>query len=69
MKRLNTERQLPLSIILGDINGLKLLNDSFSHLEGDSLIVEMASISLRELNIAQAMNQEQSQDFQSENKQ
>lgn len=33
------------------------------------IIVELASISLRELNVAQAINQEQAQDFQSENKQ
>ena len=35
LKRLNTKRQLPLSIIIGDINGLKLVNDAFGHLKGD----------------------------------
>jgi len=44
MKRLNTERQLPISIIIGDVNGLKLLNDSFGHLEGDKLLKEVATI-------------------------
>ncbi|MBU2563710.1 MAG: GGDEF domain-containing protein [Actinobacteria bacterium] len=29
LKRLDTKRQLPLSIIIGDINGLKLINDAF----------------------------------------
>ncbi len=38
LQRLDTERQLPLSIIIGDINGLKLTNDAFGHLEGDELL-------------------------------
>ncbi len=42
--RLDTSRQLPLTIILGDVNGLKLLNDTFSHLEGDNLLVEVGNI-------------------------
>ena len=36
--RLDTEDQYPLSIILGDINGLKLINDTLGHDEGDRLI-------------------------------
>lgn len=44
MQRLDTERQLPISMIIGDINGLKLLNDAFGHLEGDKLIKEVADI-------------------------
>ncbi|MCF8002189.1 MAG: hypothetical protein K9K76_10070 [Halanaerobiales bacterium] len=31
MKRLNTNRQLLLSIIMADVNGLKLINDSLGH--------------------------------------
>ncbi len=42
--RLDTKRQLPLTIIMGDVNGLKLLNDAFSHIEGDKLLVEIAKI-------------------------
>ncbi|GAG95534.1 unnamed protein product, partial [marine sediment metagenome] len=38
LKRLDTERQLPLSIIIGDINGLKLINDAFGHKEGVTMI-------------------------------
>ena len=44
MVRLNTPRQLPISIIIGDLNGLKLVNDTFGHLEGDKLIKEVSSI-------------------------
>ncbi len=44
LSRLDTKRQLPLTIILGDVNGLKLLNDTFSHLEGDNLLIEVGKI-------------------------
>lgn len=35
---------LPLSVIIGDINGLKLINDAFGHAQGDRLIVAIARI-------------------------
>ena len=38
MKRLDTRRQLPISIIVGDVNGLKLSNDAFGHHTGDELL-------------------------------
>lgn len=38
LKRLNTRRQLPLTLIMGDINNLKLVNDAFGHARGDCLI-------------------------------
>ncbi len=41
IKRLDTERQLPLAIIIGDINGLKLTNDVFGHESGDKLILSV----------------------------
>src|SRR5665648_47410 len=43
-KRLDTPRQLPISIIMGDINGLKLINDGFGHSKGDELLIEIAKI-------------------------
>ncbi len=42
--RLDVPDQLPLSIIIGDINGLKFVNDAFGHEQGDVLLVEMAKI-------------------------
>ena len=44
MRRLDTGRDLPLSIAMGDVNGLKLINDSFGHSAGDDLIRKTASI-------------------------
>jgi len=40
--QLDIQQQLPLSVIMGDINGLKLINDAFGHSEGDKLLVEVA---------------------------
>lgn len=44
IKVLNNENHMPLSIIIGDINGLKLINDALGHNEGDKLLVEVAKI-------------------------
>lgn len=44
MERLDTERQLPISIIMADVNGLKIINDSFGHQKGDELLVKTAKI-------------------------
>ena len=44
MQRLNTRRQFPITIILGDCNGLKIANDIFGHLEGDRLLQSIANI-------------------------
>jgi len=43
-KRLDTKRQLPLSVIMGDLNNLKLINDSFGHIEGDRIIKKSAEV-------------------------
>jgi len=45
--RLDVERNLPISIIQGDTNGLKLINDSFGHVFGDELLQKTAK-ALRE---------------------
>jgi len=44
IKELNYEEYLPLGIIMGDVNGLKLINDTFGHLEGDNLLKIIAQI-------------------------
>ncbi|MGM0409551.1 MAG: diguanylate cyclase domain-containing protein [Bacillota bacterium] len=44
MKRLDTKRQLPISIIMIDVNGLKIINDSYGHLAGDKLLKKTAKI-------------------------
>jgi diguanylate cyclase (GGDEF)-like protein/PAS domain S-box-containing protein len=43
-RRLDVEAQLPLSVIVGDINGLKIINDSLGHTEGDKLLVTIGNI-------------------------
>jgi diguanylate cyclase (GGDEF)-like protein/PAS domain S-box-containing protein len=44
IKTLNTNQQMPFSVISGDINGLKLINDALGHNEGDKLLIEVAKI-------------------------
>lgn len=46
IRRLDTERNLPISIIMGDVNGLKLINDAFGHLKGDELL-QKAALAIR----------------------
>lgn len=44
--RLDIPENLPISIIVGDINGLKLINDTFGHIAGDTLL-RKAAIALK----------------------
>lgn len=44
IRRLDTHRQLPITIIIGDVDGLKLVNDAFGHIAGDELLKKAASI-------------------------
>lgn len=44
LNRLNAERYLPISLIMADVNGLKLINDAFGHEAGDELLKRMARI-------------------------
>ena len=43
IKRLDNERNLPISLIIGDVNGLKLVNDAFGHDKGDELLQKAAT--------------------------
>jgi diguanylate cyclase (GGDEF)-like protein/PAS domain S-box-containing protein len=42
LMRLDTARNLPITIAMGDVNGLKLVNDSFGHQTGDQLLIKVA---------------------------
>lgn len=44
LRKLDTSENLPISVIMGDINGLKLVNDSFGHAMGDRLLERAATI-------------------------
>ncbi|MFW6025446.1 MAG: HD-GYP domain-containing protein, partial [Candidatus Woesearchaeota archaeon] len=44
LERLDTKRQYPLALIMGDVNGLKFVNDAFGHDKGDYLLKEIANI-------------------------
>ena len=44
VKELNYNEYLPLGIIMGDVNGLKLVNDALGHLDGDNLLRSIAQI-------------------------
>ncbi len=43
VSRLNASRELPISVIVGDVNGLKLINDAFGHIAGDCLLTAAGS--------------------------
>ncbi|MDW7740466.1 MAG: PAS domain S-box protein [Bacillota bacterium] len=44
MTKLDTPRQLPISIIMADLNGLKLINDTYGHTAGDEILITAADI-------------------------
>ena len=44
IQRLDTPRQLPISVIMADLDNLKLVNDAFGHMEGDKLILEAGNM-------------------------
>lgn len=41
---LSKEEYSPLGLIMGDANGLKLINDTFGHLQGDNLLIHIAAV-------------------------
>lgn len=44
MKRLDNPRNYPITVVMGDVNGLKLVNDAFGHTEGDNLLKEVGTL-------------------------
>ncbi|MDW7660939.1 MAG: diguanylate cyclase [Bacillota bacterium] len=47
LNRLDTDRNLPIGLILLDVNGLKLTNDAFGHQMGDALLKRVAEVITR----------------------
>lgn len=48
LKRLDTKRNLPITLVMADVNGLKLTNDAFGHIAGDKLIKRIGEILRKE---------------------
>lgn len=44
LKTLDDPSSLPLSIVMGDVNGLKLINDAFGHYAGDKLLKTIGDV-------------------------
>ena len=44
LKRMDVSSNLPLTIVMADVNGLKLINDSFGHDTGDTLLKTVAKV-------------------------
>lgn len=44
IKRLDTARQLPIGVIMADLNCLKLTNDTYGHDTGDEMLIKAAFI-------------------------
>ncbi len=44
LKKISKPQYLPISLIMADLNGLKLFNDGFGHKKGDELLIEAGQI-------------------------
>lgn len=44
IKILDTEENIPFSVIISDVNGLKLINDTLGHAAGDKVLVETTKL-------------------------
>ena len=42
--RLDVPRNYPFAVIMADVNGLKLANDTFGHAEGDQMLINTAEV-------------------------
>ncbi len=48
LKTINTEGNYPITLVMADVNGLKLTNDAFGHAFGDRMLVTFADILKKE---------------------
>lgn len=48
LRRIDVIRNLPLSFVYADVNGLKIINDAFGHERGDELIQHVAEVLKKE---------------------
>jgi len=44
IKRLDSSRKYPIAIVIGDLDGLKVVNDNFGHKKGDEYLINAADI-------------------------
>ena len=54
LQRMNFQRNLPITLAIADVNGLKLTNDAFGHFAGDALLRRFASVLNRALSAEDA---------------
>lgn len=50
LKKINQKSKLPISLIMADVNGLKLINDAFGHFHGDQLLKTVSGVLKKVLN-------------------
>ncbi|MCO7127613.1 PAS domain S-box protein [Sporolactobacillus shoreicorticis] len=48
LKRLDRSKSYPLTLVLADVNGLKLTNDAFGHRAGDDLLIHISKILIKD---------------------
>jgi diguanylate cyclase (GGDEF)-like protein/PAS domain S-box-containing protein len=49
LTQIDQAENFPLSLVMADVNGLKLINDSFGHSFGDEILKRVAEITLKEV--------------------
>jgi diguanylate cyclase (GGDEF)-like protein/PAS domain S-box-containing protein len=50
LKKIDKEINLPIALVMVDVNGLKLINDAFGHQTGDLLLQKIADVLSKECN-------------------